>query len=218
MIAVRRTTRWTVAELTARCWRIRAWAWSGELARARAELERLEASSGGRAEAAVPLAMARAWLAWLDGDLAQLGDQIAAVDQLDTSDHLPELALLSGVAHREGNRLALAIVRCRRRTPTPTTWSPPWPPASWPGATGPPAHDGRARAGHLDQVGVPRPAPGGRRPAAVHRGADPARQRRRDRGAHGRQGRPARRRRPAAGRPGRAAAGPEPGGRLCSNR
>jgi ATP/maltotriose-dependent transcriptional regulator MalT len=111
MIAVRRTTRWTVAELTARCWRIRAWAWSGELARARAELERLEASSGGRAEAAVPLAMARAWLAWLDGDLAQLGDQIAAVDQLDTSDHLPELALLSGVAHREGNRLALAIVR-----------------------------------------------------------------------------------------------------------
>jgi LuxR family maltose regulon positive regulatory protein len=111
MIAVRRTTRWTVAELTARCWRIRAWAWSGEVVRARAELARLEASSGDRPEAFVALSLARAWLAWLDGDVARVTELVAALEEQGTGDHLAELALLAGAAHREANRLALAVVR-----------------------------------------------------------------------------------------------------------
>jgi LuxR family maltose regulon positive regulatory protein len=111
MLAVRRTTRWTVAELTARCWRIRAWAWSGQLDHARRELERLEAAANARPEAVVPLALARAWLAWLDGDVTRVSELVALAEEQGTGNHLAELALLAGSAHREANRLAPAVVR-----------------------------------------------------------------------------------------------------------
>jgi LuxR family maltose regulon positive regulatory protein len=111
MMAVRRSRRWTIAEVTARCWRIRALVWSGETARARDELDRLTASSGSRPAAAVPLALARAWVAWFDGDVGLVGDLVASVEQQEHRDRPAELALLAGSTHREANRLGPAAVR-----------------------------------------------------------------------------------------------------------
>lgn len=111
MVAMRRTTRWTTAELRTRGWRIRALVWTGQMARARAELDRLVASSGTRPEAAPALAMARAWIAWFDGDMRQVAEVVAAVEHEEHDDHHADLALLAGSSHREANRLAPAIVR-----------------------------------------------------------------------------------------------------------
>lgn len=119
MMAVRRTTRWSRVELQARSWRVRALVWSGQMARARAELERFEASSGARPEASVGLELARAWIAWFDGDVRAVGAAIDAVEQQDHDGHLAELALLAGSAHREANRLAQAVVRLHEASAYP---------------------------------------------------------------------------------------------------
>jgi LuxR family maltose regulon positive regulatory protein len=111
VVAVRRTTRRTTVELRARGWRVRGLVWSGQMARARAEHDRLDAAGSGRPEAAAAVAMARAWIAWFEGDVRQLEEAVAIAEAAPHDDHLADLALLAGSAHREANRLAPAVVR-----------------------------------------------------------------------------------------------------------
>jgi LuxR family maltose regulon positive regulatory protein len=105
--------------LLARCWRVRALVWSGEMARARAELHALEAAWATRRRAAVPVGLARAWVAWADGDVAVAADAVAAIAELDQGEHAAELALLGGATDREANRLARAAHRLEEALGSP---------------------------------------------------------------------------------------------------
>ena len=93
-------------------WRIRAAVWAGEPEQARTALRELDqAAVGAEPEAAVDIALARAWVAWLDGDISGVAETVAAVerDVGDSGSGAAELALLAGSAHRERNQLAKAV-------------------------------------------------------------------------------------------------------------
>ena len=57
------------------------------------------------------VALARAWVAWLDGDVALIAEALPAGEHRERADHRAEVAFLAGVVHRERNRLAPALVR-----------------------------------------------------------------------------------------------------------
>lgn len=93
-------------------WRVRASVWAGEAEQATAALRELDqAAVGAELVAAVDIALARAWVAWLDGDISHVAETVAAVerDGVDSGSGSAELALLAGLAHRESNHLAKAV-------------------------------------------------------------------------------------------------------------
>jgi LuxR family maltose regulon positive regulatory protein len=93
-------------------WRIRAMVWAGEAEQARTAVGELhQVAVGAEPETAVGIALARAWVAWLDGDISGVAETIAAVesDGADSGSGSAELALLAGLAHREHNHLAKAV-------------------------------------------------------------------------------------------------------------
>ena len=62
-------------------WRIRAMVWAGEAEQARTALRELDqAALGAELEVAVDIALARAWVAWLDGDVSAVAETVAAVE------------------------------------------------------------------------------------------------------------------------------------------
>lgn len=92
-------------------WRVRALAWSGDVAGARAAARATDqVESAAPAEIVVDVTLARAWVSWFDGDIASAAALAARVRQ--QRHHAPvraaEIALLSGAAHREGNEMAEA--------------------------------------------------------------------------------------------------------------
>ncbi len=95
-------------------WQVRALAWSGDLDHAREALRDL-AQAGDRslADRSIDVTMARAWLAWVHGDVARLADLAAAARDASGSSEddarTAELALLEGAAHRERNQLVKAV-------------------------------------------------------------------------------------------------------------
>ena len=93
-------------------WRVRAVVWAGEAEQARTALRELgQAAAGTEPEAAVDIALARAWVAWLDGDVSGVAATVAAVEANGggSGSGSAELALLAGLAHRERNHLAKAV-------------------------------------------------------------------------------------------------------------
>jgi LuxR family maltose regulon positive regulatory protein len=93
-------------------WRMRALVWAGDAEGARVALRKLdEAAVGTAPEAAVDIALARAWVAWLDGDISGVAETVAAAEReiSDSGSGSAELALLAGSAHRERNQLAKAV-------------------------------------------------------------------------------------------------------------
>jgi LuxR family maltose regulon positive regulatory protein len=93
-------------------WRIRGLGWSGAVDEARAVASVLARGGGGSTpEDRVGTALARAWVAWFDGDIPGVADLTAqARDELgDDEARSAELALLAGSAHRERNQLAKAM-------------------------------------------------------------------------------------------------------------
>jgi LuxR family maltose regulon positive regulatory protein len=101
----------SLTELKARCWQVRALVWSGDARRARVALQALAAVDPPPPAVVADIALARAWAAWLDGDVASIADTVAVAEDGGDGDHLAELALLAGIAHRERNRVAPAVVR-----------------------------------------------------------------------------------------------------------
>ena len=92
-------------------WRIRALAWSGDLDGARAAAGPHHAAGpDASAEIAGEIALAGAWVSWLDGDVAALSGLTARRrhDVLDSPARPAESALLTGAAHREANDMAEA--------------------------------------------------------------------------------------------------------------
>jgi LuxR family maltose regulon positive regulatory protein len=86
--------------------------WSGDLVGARAALRGLEqAATSWTPEAAVDVALARAWIAWFDGDVARTAEIVAAArrDNGHNTEHAAELDLLAGSSHRERNQPAKAM-------------------------------------------------------------------------------------------------------------
>ena len=110
---VERTGTSPCAIARAHGWRIRALVWAGEAEQARAALRELDQAAVGAApEVAVDIALARAWVAWLDGDIsARRGDRRGCRSATlgDSGSGSAELALLAGSAHRERNHLAKAV-------------------------------------------------------------------------------------------------------------
>lgn len=102
------------ADRRAHGWRIRALAWSGEVAGARAAAARAtdQVDLGAITEAVVDVALARAWVSWLDGDIIATAAIAAHCRRRralhDAPARAAELALLSGAAHREANEMAEA--------------------------------------------------------------------------------------------------------------
>jgi LuxR family transcriptional regulator, maltose regulon positive regulatory protein len=92
-------------------WRIRALVWSGDLVGALAALRAMEEAAGGSMpEAAADLALARAWIAWLGGDVARIAEIVAAArGESHHAERAAELDLLAGSAHRERNQPAKAL-------------------------------------------------------------------------------------------------------------
>jgi LuxR family maltose regulon positive regulatory protein len=96
-------------------WRIRALIWSGDLVGGRSALRSLERATaqaaGGDPAAAADVGLARAWIAWLDGDVARTTGIVAAVRRDGgRPEHAAELDLLAATGHRERNQLAKALV------------------------------------------------------------------------------------------------------------
>jgi LuxR family maltose regulon positive regulatory protein len=96
-------------------WRIRARVWSGDLVGGRSALQALERATalagGADPDAAADVALARAWIAWLDGDVARTTGIVAAVRRDGgRPEHAAELDLLAGTGQRERNQLAKALV------------------------------------------------------------------------------------------------------------
>ena len=93
-------------------WRIRALVWAGDAERARAAVSELDQAAVGAApEAAIDIALARAWVAWFDGDVSGMAENVAAAQPAvgGNGPSSAELALLAGSAHRERNQLAKAV-------------------------------------------------------------------------------------------------------------
>ena len=91
-------------------WRVRALVWSGDVVAARAALRALEQSAAGSTPAAAAdIALARAWIAWLDGDVTRTTDVAAAREDGHGDEHAAELDLLAGSAHRERSQPAKAL-------------------------------------------------------------------------------------------------------------
>ena len=93
-------------------WRIRALVWAGDAERARAAVSELDQAAVGAApEAAIDIALARAWVAWFDGDVSGMAENVAAAQPAvgGNGSSSAELALLAGSAHRERNQLAKAV-------------------------------------------------------------------------------------------------------------
>lgn len=100
------------AILRAHGWRVRALVWGDEAEQARTALRELDqAAVGAGPVAAVDVALARAWVAWLDGDTSGVAKALAAVegDGGDSGSGSAERALLAGSAQRERNHLAKAL-------------------------------------------------------------------------------------------------------------
>ena len=94
-------------------WRIRALVWAGEAQRAREALNELHRVAAGSApEVTADVALARAWVAWLDGDMSGTAENVAAAQRAagDDGSTSAELALLAGSAHRERNQLREAML------------------------------------------------------------------------------------------------------------
>jgi len=98
-------------------WRVRAQVWSGDTAGARATLRAIdEAGDPAPAGTTVDLALARAWLAWVRGDVSRVAELTIAAREREADadgavgDHVrtAELMLLEGAAHRELNQPAKA--------------------------------------------------------------------------------------------------------------
>jgi hypothetical protein len=100
-------------ELRAHGWRIRAVVWSGDVAGARSALRALEATVGAARSTVMDDALARAWVAWFEGDISLTAEVVPAGERRGRADHRAEQALLTGAVHRERNRLAPALVRLR---------------------------------------------------------------------------------------------------------
>lgn len=105
------TARSSDLQVRAHGWRIRALVWSGDIGGARSALRALEATVDGAGSIGVDVALARAWVAWLDGDISLTAESLPAGEHCGSGDHLAELALLTGVVHRERNRLRPALER-----------------------------------------------------------------------------------------------------------
>jgi LuxR family maltose regulon positive regulatory protein len=95
-------------------WRIRALVWAGDAERARAALRELDEAGVGSAsarEADAVVALARAWVAWLDGDISGVAENVAAAqpEDCDNGWGSAERVLLAGSAHRERNQVANAV-------------------------------------------------------------------------------------------------------------
>ncbi len=93
-------------------WRIRALVWAGDAERARVAMRELDRADVGSApEAAPEIALAHAWVAWLDGDISGIAVNVAAAqpEVCDNGAGSPELGLLAGSAHRERNQMAKAV-------------------------------------------------------------------------------------------------------------
>jgi len=93
-------------------WRVRARVWAGDADRAKSAMRELDkAAVGAEVEAAVDIVLARAWVAWCDGDISGVAETIAARegDGGDRGSRTAELALLAGWARRERNHLAKAV-------------------------------------------------------------------------------------------------------------
>lgn len=105
--------------LHSRRMRVQAGPSSGDLSRSRDGQSRLlaraavalEATVGGAESTGLDVALARAWVAWLDGDISLTAESLPADELRGQVDHLAELAFLAGVVHRERNRLAPALAR-----------------------------------------------------------------------------------------------------------
>ncbi len=100
------------ATVRAHGWRVRALVWAGEAEQARSALRELDqAALGTELEAAIDIALARAWIAWQDGDISDVAESVASVegDGRNRGSGSAELALLAGLAHRECNHLAKAV-------------------------------------------------------------------------------------------------------------
>jgi LuxR family maltose regulon positive regulatory protein len=109
---VERTGASTCSVPRAHGWRIRALLWSGETGRAREALDALHHTAVGAApEAAVDIALARAWVAWFDGDISGTAESVTAARREvgDDGGGAGELALLAGSTSRERNQLAKAV-------------------------------------------------------------------------------------------------------------
>ena len=93
-------------------WRTRALVWAGDVEGARAAVNELhQAADGSAPEVAADVALARAWVTWLDGDMAATAENVAAARPAAGGDgsSAAELALLAGSAHRERNQLGKAM-------------------------------------------------------------------------------------------------------------
>jgi LuxR family maltose regulon positive regulatory protein len=105
-----RPTSSSFVALRTQCWRVRAHLWTGDMARARAALAGVEAlGARASADAAVHLDMARAWLAWFNGDITLVTEALAQAEARGAVVDAAELALLTGAVHRERNRLGAAV-------------------------------------------------------------------------------------------------------------
>jgi LuxR family maltose regulon positive regulatory protein len=106
-------TRQTLA-LRAHGWRIRALVWSGDPDAARVAARALDKAPVGSApDAAGHIALARAWVAWLDGDISGIAENVAAAQRAlsENGAGSAEVALLAGSAQRERDQLAKAVPR-----------------------------------------------------------------------------------------------------------
>jgi hypothetical protein len=107
-----RPTSRSAVTLRTHCWRVRAHLWTGDMAGARAALAGIEAlGAGATADAAVHLDLARAWLAWFNGDITVVTEALADLEGRGAVVDAAELALLTGAVHRERNRLGEAVAR-----------------------------------------------------------------------------------------------------------
>jgi LuxR family maltose regulon positive regulatory protein len=108
------------ADRRAHGWRVRALAWSGDVAGARAAAAEVlgePADDGGDG------ALGRAWVSWLDGDVNGVAQLLAEARAMvdDAPVRVAELAFLSGSTLREGNRMteaAESLVEARRLAAT----------------------------------------------------------------------------------------------------
>ena len=93
-------------------WGVRALVWAGDATRARAAMSELdEVAVGSAPEVAADVALARAWVTWLHGDMSGTAENVAAArpGAGGNGPSSAELALLAGSAHRERNQLAEAV-------------------------------------------------------------------------------------------------------------
>ncbi len=93
-------------------WRVRALVWAGDAKRARAALNELHQVAVGHApEVVAEVALSRAWVTWLTGDMSGTAENVAAARPGSGGDGCSsaELALLAGSAHRESNHMGKAV-------------------------------------------------------------------------------------------------------------